>query len=86
MKGQYTLDADPLLLAKRCEQLELAVDTLAGCMVDLVDSVRIIADACDKALCEDRPLQARAIAEQHERLTHVRDRAHAASVAMGRSY
>lgn len=48
--------------------------------------MKVIADQCDKALCEDSPLQAGRIYEEHERLTHIRDRAHAASVKMGRSY
>jgi len=84
--GQYTLDADPAVLARRVEALERAVDALSGAMVDLVRSTRLIADQCDKALCEDRPLQAKALCDEHERLQEVADAAHAASVLMGRSY
>ena len=85
MNGQYTLDADPMVLARRVAELERACDLAAGILVDMTDSLRVIADQCEKAL-DDRPTQAMAIREQHERLTHIRNRAHAMSVIMGRSY
>lgn len=84
--GQYTLDADPMVLVRRVQKLEECYDRLSGCLVDLTRSLMVIADQFDKALCEDRPLQAGAIADEHERLTWVQNRAHAASVMMGRSY
>lgn len=84
--GQYTLDADPMVLAKRVKVLEETCDILSGCLVDLARSARVIADQCDKVLCEDRPLQAKALYEECERLTEIEHSAHAASVWMGRSY
>lgn len=84
--GQYTLDADPMVLACRVQLLEECCDRLCCCVVDLTRSLRVIADQCDKALCEDRPLQAGAICDEHEALTHIHNRAHAASVIIGRSY
>lgn len=84
--GQYTLDADPMTLARRVQKLEECYDRLSGCLVDLTRSLMVIADQCDKALCEDRPLQAWAICAEHERLTHVHDSAHGAYTIMGRSY
>lgn len=83
---QYTLDCDPMVLAMRMKTLEETVDMLSGCVCDLVDSLRVIANQCDKALCEDSPLQAGRIYDEHGKLAHVHDRAHAASVKMGRSY
>lgn len=85
MNGQYTLDADPMVLAKRVAELERACDLASGILVDLTDTVRVIADQCEKAL-DDKPTQAMAIRDQHERLTHIRARTHAMSVIMGRSY
>ena len=84
--GQYTLDADPMVLAKRVRTLEHAVDGLTAAMTDLVRTVRVMADQCDKALCENRPLQAKALNECHEHLQETCDRIHAVSVRMGRSY
>ena len=86
MDGQYTLDANPMALAVRMKKVEDAADILSGCLVDLTRSLQVIADQCDKALCEDRPLQAGAICDEHERLVEIGHRAHAASVLMGRSY
>ena len=85
MNGQYTLDADPMVLAKRVAELERACDLASGILVDITDTVRAIADQCEKAL-DDKPTQAMAIRDQHERLTHIRTRAHAMSTIMGRSY
>lgn len=84
--GQYTLDADPMVLAKRVQQLEHAVDTLSGCVCDLTHALRNIAYQCELGLSESAPLQASRMSEEHDRLNHVYDRAHAASVMMGRSY
>ena len=84
--GQYTLDADPMVLAKRVKVLEETCDILSGCLVELARSTRLIADQCDKALCEDRPLQAKALNDECECLTKIEHSAHAASVRMGRSY
>lgn len=84
--SQYTLDADPMALAIRMQKLERAVDVLCGCVCDMASSLRVAYDALDKALCEEHPLQAKALNGQHEALTHVRGRAHSASVEMGRSY
>lgn len=85
-EGQYTLDADPMVLAKRVQTLEMACDVLSACLVELTRSARIIADQCDKALCEDKPLQAKALYEECEALNGIEDRAHAMSVMMNRSY
>ena len=84
-EGQYSLDADPMVLAKRVAELEKACDIARGILVDPTDSLRVIANQCELAL-DDKPLQATAIREEHERLTHVRTRAHAMSTIMGRSY
>ena len=84
--GQYTLDADPMVLAKRMQTLEHAVDGLTAAMTDLVRTVRVMADLCDKALCEERPVQAKELGECHEHLQETCDRVHAVSVRMGRSY
>ena len=84
--GQYTLDCDPMVLAKRVQQLEQAVDVLSGCMCDLTHALRNIAYQCELGLSEGHPLQASRLSEEHDRLSHVYDRAHAASVMMGRSY
>lgn len=48
--GQYTLDANPMVLAKRVQTLEHACDVMSGCLVELARSARLIADMCDKAL------------------------------------
>lgn len=84
--GQYTLDCDPMVLAKRVQQLEHAVDTLSGSVCDLTHALRNVACQCELGLSEGHPLQASSLSEEHDRLSHVYDRAHAASVMMGRSY
>ena len=84
--GQYTLDADPMALALRVQTLERAVDVLSGCVCDMARSMMLVAQESSAALSEDRPIQAMAIEGEHERLTHVYDRAHGASALMGRSY
>lgn len=84
--GQYTLDCDPMVLAKRVQQLEHAVDVLSGCVCDLTHTLRNVAYQCELGLSEGHPLQASGLSEEHDRLNHVYDRAHAASVMMGRSY
>ena len=86
MNGQYSLDADPMVLARRVAELERACDLASGILVELTDSLRVMADQCELALSEDHQPQALAIREQHERLTHIRNRAHAMSTIMGRSY
>lgn len=83
---QYTLDTDVFVMAERVKVLEEVCDMASGALLDLTESVRLIAAQCDAALSDDRPLQAKAIYEEHERLTHIRDVAHAMSVRMGRSY
>jgi len=84
--GQYTLDADPMALALRVQALERTVDVLSGCVCDMARSMMLIAQESSAALCEDRPIQAMAIDGEHERLSHIYDRAHGASALMGRSY
>lgn len=84
--GQYTLDADPMTLARRVQKLEECCDRLSGCLVDLTRSMMVIADQFDKALCEEKPLQAGAICAEHEHLVQVHEKAHGASTIMGRSY
>lgn len=84
--GQYTLDADPMVLARRVETLEHVCDTLCGCIHDLAMDVRLVIGECDAALCETHPVQAARLNVLVEHATHVCDRAHAASVMMGRSY
>ena len=84
--GQYTLDADPMVLAKRVQQLEHAVDVLSGSVCDLTHALRNIAYQCELGFSEGHPLQASSLSDEHDRLSHVYDRAHAASVMMGRSY
>ncbi len=85
-KGQYTLDADPMVLARRVETLERACDVMSGCLVDLTDSTRRIVADVEAVMGEHYPLQAQTLHTEHEVLTHVRDMAHAMSVLMGRSY
>ncbi len=84
--GQYTLDADPMVLAKRVQTLERACDVMSGCLVELARSARLIADMCDKALCEEKPLQAKTLCDECDTLTRIEHSAHAMSVMMGRSY
>lgn len=84
--GQYTLDADPMALALRVQTLEHAVDVLSGCVCDMARSMMLVAQESSAALDEDRPIQAMAIEGEHERLSHIYDRAHGASALMGRSY
>ncbi len=86
INGQYTLDADPMVLAKRVQTLEMAVDRLSATLADLARETRVIADQCDRALCESHALQAKALDEAHSRLNGVVGRAHAVSALMGRSY
>ena len=83
---QYTLDADPLVLAERCRKLEMCCDSLSACLVELTRIVRVACDATDKALCEDKPLQAQTLYELGEDLTRAYDMAHKASSLVGRSY
>lgn len=84
--GQYTLDCDPMVLAKRVQTLEVAVDRLCAAVSDLARDTRLIADQCEKALCESHALQAKTLYETHERLSNVVGRAHAVGAMMGRSY
>lgn len=84
--GQYTLDCDPMVLAKRVQTLEIAVDRLCAAVSDLARDTRLVADQCEKALCESHALQAKALYEAHENLNGVVGRAHAVSALMGRSY
>lgn len=84
-EGQYTLDADPIVLAKRVKSLELAVDMASGILVDMDRCLRRVVAACEAA-CEDRPTQAKSLREEYEQLQHIHDRAHAMGVLMGRSY
>ena len=84
--GQYTLDADPMVLAERVQQLEHAVDVLSSCVCDMTRSMRNIAYECELGFSESRPLQASSLSDEHDRLNHVYDNAHEASVMMGRSY
>lgn len=85
-EGQYTLDADPMTLAKRVTELEDACDIAAGALLDLTDATRLLASQCELALSESHPLQAGAICDLHDKLTHIRDRAHAMGAKLGRSY
>ena len=75
-----------MVLAKRVKVLEETCDILSGCLVELARSTRLIADQYDKALCEDRPLQSKALNDECARLTEIEHSAHAASVRMERSY
>lgn len=84
--GQYTLDADPMVLAARVKALEEVCDIASGILVDLTRATRAVTAQCDLALSSDRPLQAKAIGDQMDVLNHIHDRAHAMSVRMGRSY
>ena len=84
--GQYTLDMDPAALAVRVKALEECCDILCAALADVVLEVRVMADACDKALCEDHPSQAGTISECHASLNRDYQKVHAASVKMGRSY
>ena len=84
--GQYTLDADPMVLARRVQVLEQAVDGLTAVLVALIRDVRVVCYEADKALCEDRPLQAAELAETAERMSKLYGKVHALSTMMGRSY
>lgn len=84
--GQYTLDADPMVLAKRVETLEHVCDGLCAVLMGALRDFRVAFSELDHALCEDRPLHAARLAEQCERIDELKDHVHALAVLMGRSY
>lgn len=86
MNGQYTLDADPMVLAERIKKLEHAMDSMCAAMIDLTNIVRVTASATEAAVCEAHPLQVNTLDGLQDGLTHVHDLAHQAGVLMGRSY
>ena len=84
--GQYTLDADPMVLAKRVETLEHVCDGLCAVLMGALRDFRVVCPELDHALCEDRPLQAARLAEQCERVDGLKGHVHALGTMMGRSY
>lgn len=84
--GQYTLDADPAVLARRLQKLELAYDGLTAVTVGLVDELRLVAYQCELATSEGYPLQSARLNECIESINALHVKAHAVSTLLGRSY
>lgn len=85
-EGQYTLDADPMVLANRVKTLEHAFDLMSACLVETATSCRLLADCLDQLACEDRPQQAQMARSLHEDFGEIYQRAHTMSTLMNRSY
>lgn len=83
---QYTLDCDPMVLAKRVKTLEEAVDMYSACLMELLKTTRLLAYECERVTQKSYPVQSARISELIQDYHYIWGKVHRMSTIMGRSY